>query len=85
LSANLSYRTVGSPVDVIETAKGWYVSSELALASTLLDVDLSGNATILLREPGLFTETWGIPSPDDKHFAFLRYNFGNNAWVLEGF
>lgn len=76
--------------------KGWYVSSELALASTLLYVDLSGNvvdalnatcrwATILLREPGLFTETWGIPSPDDKHLAFLRYNFGNNAWVLEGF
>ena len=65
--------------------KGWYVSSELALASTLLYVDLSGNVTTLLREPGLFTETWGIPSPDDKHFAFLRYNFGNNAWVLEGF
>jgi hypothetical protein len=65
--------------------KGWYVSSELALASTLLHVDLSGNAKILLREPGLFTETWGIPSPDDKHLAFLRYNFDNNAWVLEGF
>jgi len=65
--------------------KGWYVSSELALASTLLYVELSGNATVLLREPGLFTETWGIPSPDGKHLAFLRYNFGNNAWVLEGF
>ena len=65
--------------------KGWYVSSELALASALLYVDLSGNATILLREPGLFTETWGIASPDDKHLALLRYNFGNNAWVLEGF
>jgi hypothetical protein len=26
----------------------------------------------------------GIPSPDGKHLAFLRYNFGN-AWVLEGF
>jgi hypothetical protein len=65
--------------------RGWYVSSELALASTLLYLDLSGNATILLREPGLFTETWGIPSPDGKHLAVLRSNFGNNAWVLEGF
>jgi hypothetical protein len=55
------------------------------LASTLLYVELSGNATVLLSEPGLFTETWGIPSPDGKHLAFLRYNFGNNAWVLEGF
>ena len=64
--------------------KGWYVSSELALASTLLYVDLSGNPTILLREPGFFTEIWGIPSPDGKHLAFLRYNFGNNAYMLEG-
>src|SRR5580704_623218 len=64
--------------------KGWYVSSELALASTLLYVDLSGNATTLLRESGLFSEIWGIPSPDGKHLAILRYNFGNNAWVLEG-
>jgi hypothetical protein len=55
--------------------KGWYVSSELALASTLLYVDLSGNPTILLREPGFFTDIWGIPSPDGKHLAFLRYNF----------
>ena len=53
--------------------KGWYVSSELALASTLLYVDLSGNATILLREPGLFTETWGIPSLDDKHLNRLMF------------
>lgn len=65
--------------------RGWYVSSELALASTLLYVDLNGYATILLREPGLFTEIWGIPSPDGKHLAFLRFNSGNNAWELEGF
>jgi hypothetical protein len=65
--------------------KGWYVSSERALASTLLYVDLDGKPTILLREPGLFTEIWGIPSPDGRHLAFLRYNFGNNAWMLEGF
>jgi len=65
--------------------RGWYVSSELALASTLLYVDLSGSPTILLREPGLFTQIWGIPSPDGKHLAFLRFNSGNNAWVLEGF
>ena len=66
-------------------SKGWYVSSELALASTLLYVDLSGNPTILLREPGFFTEIWGIPSPDGKHLAFLRFNSGNNAWMLNGF
>jgi len=65
--------------------RGWYVSSELALASTLLYVDLGGKPTILLREPGLFTEIWGIPSPDGKHLAFLRFNSGTNAWELEGF
>ena len=65
--------------------KGWYVSSELALTSTLLYVDLSGNPTILLRQPGLFAEIWGVPSPNGKYLAFVRSNSGNNAWVLEGF
>ena len=65
--------------------KGWYVSSELALDSTLLYVDLSGNPTILVREPGFFTEIWGVPSPDGKHLAFLRFGSGNNAWMLNGF
>ena len=65
--------------------KGFYVSSEMAVATTLLYVDLNGDATILVREPGLFTETWGIPSPDGKHFAIMKYNYGNNAWMLEGF
>jgi DNA-binding winged helix-turn-helix (wHTH) protein/Tol biopolymer transport system component len=65
--------------------KGWYVSSEMAQSSTLLYVDSIGNSTILVREPGLFTETWGIPSPDGKHLAFLHSTSGNNAWMLEGF
>jgi DNA-binding winged helix-turn-helix (wHTH) protein/Tol biopolymer transport system component len=65
--------------------KGFYVSSEMAVTSTLLYVDLNGDATILVREPGLFTETWGIPSPDGKHLAIMKYNYGNNAWMLEGF
>ncbi len=65
--------------------KGWYVSSEMALASTLLYVDVNGSPTILVREPGLFRETWGIPSPDGKHLIFLHSTSGNNAWALEGF
>jgi Tol biopolymer transport system component/DNA-binding winged helix-turn-helix (wHTH) protein len=65
--------------------KGFYVSSEMAVATTLLYVDLNGDATILVRQPGLFTETWGIPSPDGKHLAIMKYNYGNNAWMLEGF
>jgi Tol biopolymer transport system component len=65
--------------------KGWYVSSELALTSTLLYVDLSGNPTILLRQPGNFADIWGVPSSNGKYLAFVRYNSGNNAWVLERF
>jgi len=48
-------------------------------------VDLSGNATVLLRGPGFFTEIWGIPSPDGQRLAFVRYSSGNNAWMLNGF
>jgi Tol biopolymer transport system component len=65
--------------------RGWYVSSEMALGTSLLYVDPSGNPAILLREPGFFTETWGIPSPDGKHLAYLHSTSGNNAWMLEGF
>jgi DNA-binding winged helix-turn-helix (wHTH) protein/Tol biopolymer transport system component len=65
--------------------KGWYVSSEMAMDTTLLYVDLTGNPTILLREPGFFAETWGIPSPDGKHLAYLHSTSGNNAWMLDGF
>jgi DNA-binding winged helix-turn-helix (wHTH) protein/Tol biopolymer transport system component len=72
-------------IDWVADGKGWYVSSEMALATTLLYVDLGGNSTILLREPGFFTETWGIPSPDGKHLAFLHSVSGNNAWMLESF
>jgi Tol biopolymer transport system component len=72
-------------IDWAADGKGWYISSEMALATTLLYVDLGGNSTILLREPGFFTETWGIPSPDGKHLAFLHSVSGNNAWILESF
>jgi hypothetical protein len=50
-----------------------------------LYVDLTGNPTILLREPGFFAETWGIPSPDGKHLAYLHSTSGNNAWMFDGF
>ncbi len=72
-------------IDWAADGKGWYVSSEMALATTLLYVDFDGNSTVLLREPGFFTETWGIPSPDGKHLALLHSVSGNNAWMLEGF
>lgn len=66
-------------------AKGWYVSSETATASTLLYVDNTGNSHPLLRQPGHFAEIWGVPSPDGQHLAFVQYNPGNNAWLLENF
>jgi Tol biopolymer transport system component len=72
-------------IDWAADGKGRYISSEMALATALLYVDLGGNSTILLREPGFFTETWGIPSPDGKHLAFLHSVPGNNAWILESF
>jgi hypothetical protein len=73
-------------IDWATDGKGFYVSSEMALlATTLLYVDLDGKATIVLREPGMFTETWGLPSPDGKHLAYLHSRTGNNAWMLESF
>jgi len=66
-------------------AKGWYVSSETATMTTILFIDLAGNAYPLARQTGLFFQSWGVPSPNGQHLAFVQYNLGNNAWLLENF
>ena len=64
---------------------GWYVSSEAAMASTLIHVDLAGHATPLLRVPGRFAELPSAPSPDGRYLAYTQVNSGNNVWLIEDF
>ena len=64
--------------------KGLYASSQSAQATTLLYIDLEGHARVLRQQAGIF-KTWGIPSPDGRHLAFLEWTSANNVWMIENF
>ena len=64
--------------------KGLYASSQSAQAATLLYSDLEGHAQVLWQQDGIF-KTWGIPSPDGRHLAFVEWTSANNIWMIENF
>ena len=64
--------------------KGLYASSQSPQAATLLYSDLEGHAQVLWRRDGIF-KTWGIPSPDGRHLAFVEWTSANNIWMIENF
>ena len=59
-------------------------TSSVEKGSTLLHVDLEGNAHVLWesRVPSM---TWAIPSPDGLHIAMPGFALSSNVWLLEGF
>ena len=85
----------GSPRDVVvegwsgfqsmdwaANGQGLYVSSHSAMHSSLLHIDLNGQATLLRQQMGSF-ETWGIPSPNGRHLAFLEWSSISNVWMMD--
>ncbi|MBS1873855.1 MAG: hypothetical protein JSU00_11615 [Acidobacteria bacterium] len=60
--------------------KGWYVTTERHLKSSLYYVEASG-ASHLLRE--IDGASWGIPSPDGKLLAFVDYVQGLGGWLFD--
>jgi Tol biopolymer transport system component len=64
--------------------KNFYCGSASPQASTLLYVDLQGNARVLwqFKGPG---RTWGVPSPDGRYLAIMGSVTNSNVWMLEGF
>jgi eukaryotic-like serine/threonine-protein kinase len=71
-------------MDWAADGKGWYVSSGSAQGADLLYIDMNGRARVLRPQPGSF-QTWGIPSPDGQHLAFLEWSSTGNAWMIEDF
>jgi eukaryotic-like serine/threonine-protein kinase len=69
--------------------KGFYVGSASPQSSTLLYVDLKGNARVLWQHKGpagsLGSSIWGVPSPDGRYLAILGNATRRNVWMLEGF
>jgi hypothetical protein len=66
--------------------KGWFVSSVTpANGEYLLHVGLRGESQVLYEQPQDGRDTWGDPSPDGKHLAFLRWTAERNVWMIDDF
>jgi len=73
-------------VDWSPDGKGFYCGSGSPQGSTLLYVDLKGNARELWQHKGGGGGIiWGIPSPDGRYLAILAQVTISNVWMVEGF
>lgn len=72
-------------LDWAADSKGLFVvSNPSGLKTTLLHVDLAGNAHQLLQVKSVLP-TWGIPSRNGKYVAIPVPTVEGNAWMLENF
>jgi serine/threonine protein kinase len=71
-------------LDWAADGKGLFVPSLAPQGSTLLYLDLQGNARVLW-EPRGWTGLEGIPSPDGRHLAMAGLADDRNVWMMENF
>jgi hypothetical protein len=65
---------------------GWFIASKTpSNGEYLLHVDPRGESQVLFEQPTDGRNTWGIPSPDGKHLAFLRWTTSSNVWMIDDF
>jgi hypothetical protein len=70
-------------LDWAADGKGFFVSSNpTGRLSTLLYVDLSGNAHPLWQVKN-FQATWAIPSHNGKYVAIPAPTIGSNLWMVK--
>jgi serine/threonine protein kinase len=72
-------------LDWAPDGKGFYCGSSSPQGSTLLYVDLKGNARVLWQYKAGGEAIWGIPSPDGRYLAILGEVTNSNVWMVEGF
>lgn len=86
-------------VDWAADGMGFFVSSLKTRSSTLLHVDLQGNARLLWAQQGSISPTgrpwdqplggpsasWAVPSPDGRHLAIYDWKLSANMWMMENF
>jgi serine/threonine protein kinase len=72
-------------LDWAADSKGFFTCS-LQRGSTLLYVDLSGNAHVLWSPKASPNDaTRAVPSPDGRHVAVLAFTQNSNIWMMENF
>ena len=72
-------------VDWSADGNALFVSSQTPLDTTLLRVDLRGDASALWHQKFDFLGTKGIQSPDRRHLAVAGYTTDSNAWMIANF
>ena len=53
--------------------------------SVILEVDMAGNARVLLESDPQSQFLWAIPSPDGRYAALNVFTGENNVWMVENF
>jgi Tol biopolymer transport system component len=74
-----------SGMDWSNDGNGFYCGAVSPQGSTLLYVDLNGNARVLWQYKGLNGQIWGVPSPDGRYLAIMGTVTNSNVWMVEGF
>jgi hypothetical protein len=66
--------------------KGWFTSSATpSNGEYLLHVNPRGESHVLFEQTEDGRDTWGVPSRDGKHLAFLRWTNASNVWMIDNF
>ena len=71
-------------VDWAADGKSLFVSSQSPTSSTLLRVDMEGNATPLWDQRGAW-RTWAIAAPNGRELAIQGMTSSSNVWMIENF
>jgi hypothetical protein len=72
-------------LDWSANGKGFYCGSTSPEGSTLLYVDLKGNAQTLWRDREVSRpDVAGIPSPNGRYLAMWGSAYTSNVWLIEG-
>ena len=72
-------------VDWSADGNALFVSSQTLQVTTLLRVNLRGEASALWQQKLNFMGTKGIQSPDGRHLAVAGWTTDSNAWMIENF
>lgn len=72
-------------VDWSADGNALFVSSQTPQDTTLLRVDLRGEASALWHQKLNFMGTMGIQSPDRRHLAMAGWTTDSNVWMIENF
>src|SRR5262245_7573069 len=76
--------TAINSVDWAADGRSLFVSCQTPTSSTLLRVDLQGNATPLWDQRGGF-RTYAIAAPNGRELAIAGMTTGSNVWMIENY